>query len=84
MKSHIYMKSYVYLISLRLIVVFEPRLEQAASTLPWRRGCDPPIPPPRLIIVLAPQLKLGDTKNEITHLYEIICLSDFTAADCCF
>ena len=78
------MKSYVYLISLRLIVVFEPRLEQAASTLPWQRGCDPPLPPPRMIVVLAPQLELGNTKNEITHLFEIIRLSDFAAADCRF
>jgi hypothetical protein len=78
------MKSYVYLILPRLIVIFEPRLEQAASTLPWPRGCDTPFPPPRLIVVLAPQLELGDTKNEITQLYEIIFLSDFAAADCHF
>ncbi len=79
------MKSYyVYLILPWLIVIFEPRLEQAASTLPWRRGCDTPFPLPRLIVVLAPQLELGDTKNKITHLCEILCLSDFAAADCHF
>ena len=37
-----------------------------------------------MIVVLAPQLELVDTKNETTHLYEIICLSDFAAADCRF
>ena len=81
-KSDSYIKSYVYLISPRLIVVLGPRLKQAASTFPWRCGCWPPLPPPRLIVVLAPQLELGDTRNEITHLYEITCLSDVTAADC--
>ncbi len=64
MKSHIYMKLYVYLISPQLVVVLEPQLKQAASTLPWRCGCDPPLPPPRLIVVLAPQLELGDTKKK--------------------
>jgi hypothetical protein len=34
--------------------------------------------------VLAPWLVPGDSRNEITHLYKIICLSDFAAADCRF
>jgi hypothetical protein len=59
MKSIIYMKSYVYLISPRLIVVLEPRLEPVACTFPWQRSRRIPLSPPWLIDVSASQLELA-------------------------
>jgi hypothetical protein len=59
MKSIIYMKSYVYLISPRLIDVLASQLELAASTIPWQHGRRPRLPPPRLIVVLSPWLELA-------------------------
>ncbi len=44
----------------------------------------PPLLQLRLILVLVPWLKPSETRNEINHLYEIICLSDFAAAYCRF
>jgi len=57
MQSIIYMKSYVYLISPRLIVVLEPRLEPVACTFPWQRSRRIPLSPPWLIDV--PWLELA-------------------------
>ena len=44
----------------------------------------PPLLQPRLIVVLVSWIEPSETRNEINHLYEIICLSDFAAAYCRF
>ena len=90
MKRYICMNSYVFTISSltgtntmssRLTRTKVKKLKQNGDAAP--APC-PPLLQPRLIVVLVSWIEPSETRNEINHLYEIICLSDFAAADCRF
>ena len=90
MKRYICMNSYVFTISSltgtdtmssRLTRTKVKKLKQNGDAAP--APC-PPLLQPRLIVVLVSWIEPSETRNEINHLYEIICLSDFAAAYCRF